>query len=312
METLEKKITIGIHHIKPTAVLNNFYSSLCVGLKNNKIPYVNYKPNKKYDVIISTTTNIDAQEICKKQINRGKYFIFIKSPFISPLGVIDFHLKGKSTQPKLPKKDIFIFSHIVAKDFKHVFKPNNSDIRFRSLFNIKSVSWHNTGKYILLFEQAMPEGQGHDFRNRKDWVKWFHKMCNHIKQYNPNVKIALRKHPGSLRWKKKRIKLDFVPGKDIIQLNSKNLADDMKDACGVITISSKGIIQAVVSGKPIYTMNKLCPTYSLSNGTIKDVCCNPKQFDYQQWLFDMSHCHWSLKEIQSGLWWNHCRELISE
>lgn len=106
--------------------------------------------------------------------------------------------------------------------------------------------------------------------------------------------------------------LHHATGGNVGRRNSsfKDLPFIITEHHATVTYSSGLGVESILLGVPTIAMSPSSFAYSVSSNSLSDIN-NPKIFDRQQWLNDLSYCQWSHQEIEDGLPWKHLREVVA-
>lgn len=134
-----------------------------------------------------------------------------------------------------------------------------------------------------------------------DPMAWLHQKIHEIRVHS-NQQILVRPHPGQYNMK------DFAmyTGRNAQRTNIKvvdpkhtRLIDDLQNASAAVFFNSSASVAAVCEGVPIFVDDPSCVSWDVANKNIADIL-QPKIFDRNQWMYDLSAAHWSDQDGRSG------------
>ena len=63
--------------------------------------------------------------------------------------------------------------------------------------------------------------------------------------------------------------------------------------------NSSASVAAVLQGIPVFVDDQSCVSWQVANHDVYDIE-NPKQFEREQWLYDLASAHWSDEDGRTG------------
>lgn len=263
------------------------------------------------DINISTTGAPSKMGVYFKRAQAKKQkFLILDTGEFGHEGEISIARREEFRTATQPIQETPLFCNFFDSDYvKHKYIRGRAALRSDLLANVEIKPWRENkdDDYILVFEQIRPEGSNLKIIDRGYWEKWLGDLVKFIKPHS-NLPIVIREHPNRKAWPD--IKKQSLDGKYTILKNTK-LGDDLLRARCTITVSSRGIMRALLDGVPSYSMNKNAAYWDLITPQIKDVINNPIKADRHQWLKDISYSYWTLAEIENGDYFDYMfKELI--
>lgn len=145
--------------------------------------------------------------------------------------------------------------------------------------------WQPEGRHIII---AGLSGKGALSSGLKplEWEQWAIKVLRRV----TDRPIVYRPKPS---WKDARpIPLtQFSPG-------TVSIEDALVGAYALVTLHSNAAIDALCAGVPIFAGEGLASVMSVEN--LRDIVEPRRDIDREQFLNDVSYCHWRRSEIASG------------
>ncbi len=246
--------------------------------------------------ICTNNVKLKTRSFFEKAQEKGNKFLTFQLGDFTTNDYIGLHNREQIRLEKNFNDDAQIWCNLLDPDYQRHFYIRNRKVARTNLLD----HFKTDGSYILIFEQIMPEGLGHDIFTHNGWKKWLIKTVKFIHR-TCNLPIIVRRHPNRHAWpwfKNQSIKGDFIVS------DGKTLEEDLSDARCTISISSRGSIEAVLNGIPSYIIDKNSPIYDCAAKTIKNAILAPTKFDREQWLKDISFSYWTLQEIKNGDYFN--------
>jgi len=308
----------GIYHLKHNrAIYSLLFASFVEGIRQSgeKCEIIqsrsrNFKPNNSNRLAV-TFTNAQSRvgQVLKRQEKDKNKYLTISAGAFHKKGVVGIQNRNKiygwDTNSK-PQKNALFYCDLLSSDYmQHQFIGESFDrIEELNYFNLDIKPWKDSGQHILIPEQIHPEGMGHGIT---DWIGWAKDKCAKIRDIS-DMPIKIRRHPNRFAWKdfKKEIGEEF---KDIELTDSTSLDEDLKSAYALVTLSSRCVVEAIISGVHCYTEDLNSLAYSVCNKSL-DFLLSPTKFDRESWLAKSAYSHWSIEEIMSGDYYKHLSKAI--
>jgi hypothetical protein len=151
--------------------------------------------------------------------------------------------------------------------------------------------WRQNGEYILFLIQR-DGGWGMKGLNP---VQWAANKINQVRKYS-NLPIVLRPHPGKITDLRPLIR----PGISISDSIKTPLLTDLNRSSAAFVFNSSSGVASVLSGVPLWVDDPSSVCWDVANKDIS-LINQPQSFDRQQWVNDLSACHWTDEESRQGL-----------
>lgn len=187
--------------------------------------------------------------------------------------------------------------HNVFYDQADYANSNSDGAHWRNIsqdFRINIKPWVTHGSHILILLQRDGGWSLKGF-DQGDFLK---KTVKTIRQYSDEP-ILIRPHPGAYS-----ATADWIAAKQpetIFVSDSKKstLQQDLRNARAVICFNTSASVAAVLEGIPTFVSDSSCVSWSVCNHDITAIM-NPTHFDRQQWIYDLSACHWTDEQSAQG------------
>jgi hypothetical protein len=86
----------------------------------------------------------------------------------------------------------------------------------------------------------------------------------------------------------------------MIVLNTpSSLLNNLAGAHSAVFFNSSASVAAVLQGIPVFVDDQSCVSWQVANHDINNIE-NPKQFEREQWLYDLASAHWSDEDGRTG------------
>ena len=82
------------------------------------------------------------------------------------------------------------------------------------------------------------------------------------------------------------------------------LEKDLHNAWAAVFYNSSSSVAAVLAGVPVFTDDDDCVAWTVANHDLAQIE-TPIMPERNQWIADLSACHWSDNEAQSGIIYKH-------
>jgi hypothetical protein len=87
---------------------------------------------------------------------------------------------------------------------------------------------------------------------------------------------------------------------------------DLQNAYCVITYNSLSGIEAVEAGVPLFAMENGSMAYPLAHKDLSQIENLNYNIDLQEWKNKIAYTIWNKSEVQSGVCWNHLRQVFNK
>lgn len=161
-----------------------------------------------------------------------------------------------------------------------------------SRLNLQLKPWRAKGNHILV---CMQRDGGFSMKNL-DPMQWLGNKLIELRQHTSRT-IIIRPHPG----KPQDFSRFVDPNNNIRVIDSQAvpLVSSLHKSWAAVFFNSSSAVAAVCEGIPIFIDDKSCVAWNIANKDIKDIE-NPKMFDRDQWIWDLSAAHWTDDEAAAG------------
>ena len=202
-------------------------------------------------------------------------------------------------------------------DYCNKNSPKDRWLQIQKDQNIQINPWTKNGKYVLLVLQRPGDSSLYRmYEKYGTYDAYVDETIKEIKQYT-NKPIMIRMHPLRQDKQKNLVKFWENYGEEdnvFFSTNSgKDVKDglyiDFKDAWCVVGFNSNALTVSVCEGIPTFSQDPSSMAWECSNKDLKDID-NPKTFDRQQWLYDLSYGQWTEEEVSQGRMWDHLRKAL--
>lgn len=170
--------------------------------------------------------------------------------------------------------------------------------------NISLKPWRTSGNHILICLQR----HGGWSMGGLSVIDWLNQTILQIRQYSRKRPIVVRTHPGD-----KKIKtLLKIHHKNVYLSTNEKLVDDFRDAWATVVYNSSPSVASLIEGIPAFLTDPT-PQHSQAFGIAETDLSkleNPEMPDRQQWIEQLSMCHWKFNELRSGEAWQFFRKYI--
>jgi hypothetical protein len=186
--------------------------------------------------------------------------------------------------------------------------------------NLEIQDWRKPNKdgHILITLQKENDSSLISLRNRwGNQNNYVIELITSLRRYFEN-KIVIRPHP----LYSDRTKLDrkIFSMFDNVELSSnlqssstanggEGLEKDLEGISFIVGYNSNTLIETVMKGIPTVTIDSDAHSHPVSVAPNKIYDFNEYSKDRMQWLYDLSYCQWTDKEIQNGTTWAHLKRV---
>jgi len=155
----------------------------------------------------------------------------------------------------------------------------------------KAKPWNRGADHILLCAQI----PGDTALRGQDHEKWIEDIQTKIALIT-DTPIKLRPHPEPNMPHNKQ---------------KQSLAADLDGATCVVAFNSNTAVDAILGGIPAIVLDEGSMAYPVAGHYLADIETPPMPDDatIQQWLNDLAYCQWTIKEIETGLAWEHLKKM---
>lgn len=151
--------------------------------------------------------------------------------------------------------------------------------------------WRSGGGHILLCLQR----DGGWSMKGTDLNVWASDTIRQLKMLT-NRPIRIRPHP---RARNNIHSLSRLPGVTVSEPGV-SLQQDLVGAWASVFYNSSSSVASILAGVPVFATDPDCVAWSVANHQLKHIN-DPKMPDREQWLYDLSACHWSDQQSRQGL-----------
>jgi hypothetical protein len=156
---------------------------------------------------------------------------------------------------------------------------------------LKLKPWRESGNHILLCLQR----DGGWSMKGTDLNSWALETIYSIRKFTQRT-IIVRPHPKA---QNDTAILSTIPGV-YISRSGATLEQDLDNAWAAIFYNSSSSVAAVLAGIPVFVHDNDCVTWKVANKNLAQIEM-PLLFEREQWLYDLSACHWSDEQSRLGL-----------
>lgn len=268
---------------KPTSIIVDFRSALRkFGVEHKSIR--EYEPTENAIVWGAYKEGIFAdsgyrKDLSNEQRKRGLNTIVVERGYVKRQ---DYYAIGFTNYPRELNNE---------SDFKNRGMPND---RARQL-SVSLESWKEPDKkrkHVLVCGQTFDDANVDDI----NYGEWLTKTLLVLLKTS-DKKIIYREHPLE---KRQNIRIP----KGVKLSVDRSIEQDLEIAASVVSYNSNSCVEAVIKGIPAFTFSERSVAWDVTNHNLLDIN-NPKKFDRQQWLNDLTYAQWNLKEIEQGLPFKH-------
>ena len=90
------------------------------------------------------------------------------------------------------------------------------------------------------------------------------------------------------------------------------MQDDCKNAWGCAVYNTSASVIPILEGIPLFSSDRSCISYQVSNDNINSLINNPYMPDRTQWLSNIAYSIWNVKEMSDGIVWKRIRSRLNE
>lgn len=147
--------------------------------------------------------------------------------------------------------------------------------------------WRKSGSHIVLAGLSAKSAAGSGLRNL-EWETWAIERIRSV----TDRPILYRPKPS---WKEAAP----IPGTKFSYGESTSIEQALENAFALVTLHSNAALDALCAGVPVFSAEGLAS--AVSHKTIEQMISDPRRdIDREQFLADVSYCHWRRAEISSG------------
>ncbi len=165
--------------------------------------------------------------------------------------------------------------------------------RLHTLFPRAIKPWNPHGDYVLICGQV----PGDSALKGVDISQWYAEAASACSKFGP---IRFRPHPVAVDYGVK----DHVVG---AQVSHDGLAEDLRNACVVVTYNSNTGVDALLAGKPTIVRGR----GSMATIAAKDWTIQPEP-QRTGWAAQLAWSQFSIEEIRSGYAWDVIKDSQTE
>jgi hypothetical protein len=133
-------------------------------------------------------------------------------------------------------------------------------------------------------------------------MAWLAEKISQIRQVS-NRTIYIRPHPGDYRAGDfdpfRRTKYFQKMNVHVLDCVNTSLLNNLAGAHSAVFFNSSASVAAVLQGIPVFVDDQSCVSWQVANHDVNDIE-NPKQFEREQWLYDLASAHWSDEDGRTG------------
>ena len=133
-------------------------------------------------------------------------------------------------------------------------------------------------------------------------MAWLAEKISQIRQVT-NKTIFIRPHPGDYRASDfdsyRRTKYFQKMNVHVLDCVNTSLLNNLAGAHSAVFFNSSASVAAVLQGIPVFVDDQSCVSWQVANHDINNIE-NPKQFEREQWLYDLASAHWSDEDGRTG------------
>jgi hypothetical protein len=135
-----------------------------------------------------------------------------------------------------------------------------------------------------------------------DPLVWLQQKIDEIRKYTDRT-IMVRPHPGAykptdfLQFRTKHYQTRL--GVQVLEPSAAKLTDNLQRAHAAVFFNSSASVAAACAGIPIFVDDISCVSWAVANQDIAKIE-SPKQFDRQQWIYNLAAAHWSDDDANQG------------
>ena len=126
---------------------------------------------------------------------------------------------------------------------------------------------------------------------------WLQQTVRQVKAVAPEAEVVFRPHPHPAHG---------VAAPEGARLSMGTLAEDLADACAVVTWNSNSGVDAILAGVPVIAMDEGSMVWPVSAHAITaEALAQHDEPDREDWGRRMAYCQWTHEELASGEAWAH-------
>ena len=179
---------------------------------------------------------------------------------------------------------------------------NSTDAKWKQISNIfpalKLQPWRQNGNHILLCLQR----DGGWSMKGEDLRQWAEDTVKRLRRISDRP-ILVRPHPRARIDIRNLTRYTNVYESD----SNSSLQQDLRDAWASVFYNSSSSVASILAGVPVFAHDPDCVAWSVANNNINNIE-DPSMPEREQWLWDLSACHWSDEESRDGTIYRHFRD----
>jgi len=205
--------------------------------------------------------------------------------------------KNHSDTPDIKLEDaMWSIGYDGIKAEANFYNENSPPDRWNS-FGIELKSWRIDGDYILVLGQ----NETGISTQHINYEQWMNETIVTLKTLTDRpIKLMAHRHQTK-----------FPQDKSVEVIKGRSIYENCDKAWAVVARTTNGAAGAIISGIPVFTEDRNCIAYPVSNHCLEDIN-NPKTFDRAAWCNDIGYSQWSIREIKRGECWSHLRKHLYE
>lgn len=147
------------------------------------------------------------------------------------------------------------------------------------------------GSHFLLVGQVPSDASVQNV----DFFDWCAKTAQRLRKLAPAMPVVFRPHP---------LALDRTPEIFGTKRSNNSLMHDIDNAAMVVTYNSNTGVDAILSGRPVYTEDIGSMCWQLASKNLEEAFY-PERAYVEQWAYNLAYTQWTVEEMKDGLPWRH-------
>lgn len=167
----------------------------------------------------------------------------------------------------------------------------------RTTMNLQLKPWRTDGDHILVCLQRDSGWNAKGF----DQAGWVTKTIKIIRSQTDRP-VLIRPHPANkIDWGFLNKKFENVFASDS---KIRTLEEDLTNAWAAVFYNSSSSVAAILNGIPAYVSDSSAVTWQVANHNTRNIN-DPYMPEREQWLYDLSGCHWTIEQSRNGEIYKH-------
>jgi hypothetical protein len=155
-------------------------------------------------------------------------------------------------------------------------------------------SWRRSGGHVLI---CLQRDTGWSMKG-VEMIPWAQETIRQIRQHTDRP-IVIRPHP------KYPVDPQMFSQFTGVQISTNLvLQQDVQGAWAAVFFNSSSCVAPVLAGVPIFTTDESCVAWAVANHDLSRIE-SPEMPEREQWLWDLSACHWSDEDSRAGHIYKH-------